>query len=84
VGGRCYILKAKKDGALGQFLGPECTDNFQVITPKFSYQNLDWYSVEQAFQSLKFPMGTVAQVEIHQEYPLVDESDDDYGGREEI
>jgi hypothetical protein len=59
-------LKRKKDGALGQFLGPECTDNFQVIASRFSYQNLDWYSVEQAFQSLKFPMGSVVQVEIHQ------------------
>ena len=80
MGGRCYVLKAKKDGSLGQFLGPECTDNFQVIASRFSYQNLDWYSVEQAFQSLKFPMGSVVQVEIHQRYPLDDESDDDYGG----
>ena len=79
MGGRCYVLRAKKDGALGQFLGPKCTDNFQVIASRFSYQNLDWYSVEQAFQSLKFPMESVAQVEIHQEHPLDDESDEDYG-----
>ena len=81
MGGRCYILKAKKDGSLGQFLGPECTDNFQVIPSQFSYHDLDWYSVEQAFQSLKFPFGSVAQVEIHQEHPIDDESDDDYGGK---
>ena len=81
MGGRCYVLKDNKDGTIGRFLGPECTDNFQIIPSRFCYHNLYWYSIEQAFQSLKFPMGSVAQVEIHQEHPLDDESDDDYGNK---
>ena len=81
MGGRCYVLKDKKDGTIGRFLGPKCTDNFQIIPSRFCYHNLYWYSIEQAFQSLKFPMGSVAQVEIHQEHPLDDESDEDYGNK---
>ena len=81
MGGRCYIWVSKSDGALGRILGPSCTDNFQTVSPRFTYSGLEWYSVEQAFQALKFPSDTDARSEIHAASPNVGESDDEYGMR---
>ena len=81
MGGRCYIWVPKSDGTLGRIVGPSCTDNFQIVSPRFRYSELEWYSVEQAFQALKFPSGSTARVEIHATSPNIGESDDEYGLR---
>ena len=81
MGGRCYIWMSKSDGTLARILGPSCTDNFQVVTPKFRYSGLEWHSVEQAFQALKFPSDSAVRLEIHATSPNIGESDGEYGLR---
>ena len=81
MGGRCYIWMQKSDGTLGRIVGPSCTDNFQIVSPRFRFSELEWYSVEQAFQALKFPSGSAARVEIHNTRPNIGESDEEYGLR---
>ena len=62
-------------------LCPPCTDNFQVVPDGFEYDGIIWHSVEQAFQSLKFPMGSIAQLEIERAAPRPDESEASYSMR---
>ena len=62
-------------------LAPHCTDNFQIAKTKFPLNGLDWYSCEQAFQSLKFPLGSKPQIQIYDANPKRNESDSDYGHR---
>ena len=61
------------------FVAKSCTDNFQIVDGKFNYQGLDWHSVEQAFQSLKFPMGSIAQEEIYKCAPRNPNDEATYG-----
>ena len=81
MGGRCYFFKENKNGSLVKYYAPYCTDNFQIVSTKFSHAGYRWHSVEQAFQSLKFPMGSRLQVQIYEESPCNGESYDDYGNR---
>lgn len=81
MGGRCYYFKKGKSGDEVKILAPHCTDNFQIAKEKFPLDGLDWYSCEQAFQSLKFPLGSKPQILIHDANPNRDESNLDYGHR---
>jgi predicted NAD-dependent protein-ADP-ribosyltransferase YbiA (DUF1768 family) len=81
MGGRCYILTAEDDGRITRIQGPRCTDNFQIVNPGFRYLDSEWFSVEQAFQAIKFPDGSIARLEIHGTMPEIGESDQEYGLR---
>jgi predicted NAD-dependent protein-ADP-ribosyltransferase YbiA (DUF1768 family) len=81
MGGRCYILRVEDDGEITRIRGPGCTDNFQIVNPGFRYLNSEWFSVEQAFQALKFPDGSIARLEIRGTAPEIGESDEEYGLR---
>ncbi len=52
MGGPCFLL----DESGTQVRAPECTSNF-YIRP-FTYDGVKYYSVEHAFQALKFPPGS--------------------------
>lgn len=77
MGGRCYFINKKGEVEFG----PYCTDNFQIVKPKFEYRGLKWHSVEQAFQSLKFPIGSKTQRHIYNLDPMKGESRDSFGNR---
>jgi predicted NAD-dependent protein-ADP-ribosyltransferase YbiA (DUF1768 family) len=81
MGGRCYILTVEDDGEITRLQGPSCTDNFQIINPGFMYLDYEWFSVEQAFQALKFPKESIARLDIHGTAPKIGESDEEYGLR---
>ena len=81
MGGRCTINQPDHSGMYAQFIAPQCTDNFQIVEGKFAYADFEWHSVEQAFQSLKFPIGSLAQEEIYWTNPVKGESHDEYGIR---
>jgi predicted NAD-dependent protein-ADP-ribosyltransferase YbiA (DUF1768 family) len=51
------------------------------VNPGFSYLDSEWFSVEQAFQAIKFPDGSIARLEIHGTAPETGESDEEYGLR---
>ena len=69
MGGVC---KLKTDG-------PSCTDNFQYS--KFVHKGYMWLSAEQAYQALKFEVGSEWFTRIHEMEPLEDESSWDFGMR---
>lgn len=77
MGGRCYYVDDNGD----RHDGPYCTDNFQIVNPKFPHAGYNWHSVEQAFQSLKFPLGSRPQVQIYESNPFTGESHRDFGIR---
>ena len=80
MGGKCkYSKPTKSTGDYSLFVAKSCTDNFQIVEGKFNYQRLDWHSVEQAFQSLKFPMGSIAQEEIYECAPRNPNDEATYG-----
>lgn len=81
MGGPCYFYEQAYLGHHTQDTCPPCTDNFQVVRDGFEHDGTLWYSVEQAFQSLKFPLGSIAQVEIEQTSPRPNESDSEYSMR---
>jgi len=81
MGGRCYLLTVGGIDGITRIQGPRCTDNFQIVNPRFGYLNSEWYSVEQAFQAIKFPEGSIARLEIHGTPPEISESDEEYGLR---
>ena len=81
MGGRCYLLAVGDDGEITRIQGPRCTDNFQIVNLGFRYLDSEWFSVEQAFQALKFPDGSIARLEIHGTAPEIGESDEEYGLR---
>ncbi len=81
MGGRCYIWTVEDDGKITRIQGPRCTDNFQIVNPGFRYLDSEWFSVEQAFQAIKFPDGSIARSEIHGTAPEIGESDEEYGLR---
>ena len=64
-----------------KILAPHCTANFQIAKEKFTLEGLDWYSCEQAFHSLKFPLGSKPQIQIYAANPKRNESNHDYGHR---
>ena len=57
MGGPCLQYVRSPHGEHEQRLCPPCTNNFQVVPGGFEYDGITWHSVEQAFQSLKFPRG---------------------------
>ena len=80
MGGRCsYSKPTKSTGRNRLFIAKSCTDNFQIVHGKFNYGGLDWHSVEQAFQSLKFPIGSIAQKEIYNCAPRNPVDEANYG-----
>ena len=81
MGGPCLQYVRPPYGEHEERLCPPCTDNFQVVPGGFEYDGIIWHSVEQAFQSLKFPMGSIAQVEIERAAPRPDESEASYSMR---
>ena len=81
MGGPCLQYVRPPYGEHEERLCPPCTDNFQVVPDGFEYDGIIWHSVEQAFQSLKFPMGSIAQLEIERAAPRPDESDASYSMR---
>ena len=74
-------MAVEDGGEITRIQGPRCTDNFQIVNPGFRYLNSEWFSVEQAFQAIKFPDGSIARLEIHGTVPEIGESDDEYGLR---
>lgn len=48
MGGRCYFFDNDVSREATEF-----TDNFQIVKNKFKSYDLEWFSVEQAFQALK-------------------------------
>ena len=74
-------MTVEDGGEITRIQGPRCTDNFQIVNPGFRYLNSEWFSVEQAFQAIKFPDGSIARLEIHGTVPEIGESDDEYGLR---
>ena len=81
MGGSCYIWTLEDNGEIIRFQGPRCTDNFQIVNPGFRYLDSEWFSVEQAFQAVKFPDGSIARSEINETAPEIGESDEEYGLR---
>lgn len=81
MGGVCYVMKKRNNNRYDKFSGPDCTDNFLIIKEKFNYEGLDWFSVEQAFQSLKFPADSRTRKEIHSAGPRSNENRISYGNR---
>ena len=78
MGGPCMQYVRPPHGDFVQRPCPPCTDNFQVVPSGFEYGGITWHSVEQAFQSLKFPIGSVTQVKIERRAPRPNESDSEY------
>ena len=81
MGGRCFLVSKNPDGSFSKTIGPECTDNFQIVENGFEFNGRLWHSVEQAFQALKFPSESIARNEIFATSPKGHESDEDYGLR---
>ena len=81
MGGRCFLVSKNPDGSFSKTIGPECTDNFQIVENGFEFNGSRWHSVEQAFQALKFPNDSIARGEIFATGPKEHESDEDYGLR---
>jgi predicted NAD-dependent protein-ADP-ribosyltransferase YbiA (DUF1768 family) len=81
MGGTCNVMKQRNNGQYDKFSGPDCTDNFLIIKEKFNYEGLDWFSVEQAFQSLKFLKDSRTRTEIHSAGPRPRENSISYGER---
>ena len=82
MGGPCKVLRpVPKENRVGQFIGPACTDNFQIVQPSFAYAGLQWHSAEQAYQALKFPEDSATRTSIHAMAPGADETDFQYGVR---
>ena len=81
MGGRCFLVTKNPDGSYSKTIGPECTDNFQIVENGFEFNGRLWHSVEQAFQALKFPNESIARGEIFATGPKEHESDEDYGLR---
>lgn len=81
MGGRCFLVNKNPDGSSSKTVGPKCTDNFQIVNNRFDFNGERWYSVEQAFQALKFPSESIARSEIFATSPKQYESDEDYGLR---
>ena len=81
MGGPCLQYVRPPYGEHEERLCPPCTDNFLVVPGGFEYDGIIWHSVEQAFQSLKFPMGSIAQLEIERAAPRPDESEKSYSMR---
>ena len=81
MGGPCFQYVRPPYGEHEERMCPPCTDNFQVVPGGFEYDGIIWHSVEQAFQSLKFPMGSIAQVEIERTTPRPNESEKSYSMR---
>eukprot|EP00960_Hanusia_phi_P066885 766498-Hanusia_phi.AAC.11 len=73
MGGKCLLLQG--DGALVE--GPACTDNFQVA--KFIFEGMDWLSVEQCYQAMKFRSGRKEYIQMLT--PFEGESDKAYSLR---
>ena len=69
MGGKCH------------FIGPACTDNFQIVEEKFIFRQWSWWSVEQAYQASKFGRSTVPHHNIAGAFPADGESDEDFGMR---
>jgi hypothetical protein len=62
MGGRCYFFDNDGPREANEF-----TDNFQIVKNKFKSYDLEWFSVEQAFQALK--LGPKGREMIHSEEP---------------
>ena len=74
MGGKCYFGDDKK-------VAPNCTDNFQIVQGRFTSHGYKWYSVEQAFQALKFPEESNGRTEIYNLAPQNGETNERYGMR---
>jgi hypothetical protein len=74
MGGACYFGDDK-------ITAPDCTDNFQIVQPMFSAYGHEWHSVEQAFQALKFPEGSIGRKHILNSPPREMEGSGNYGMR---
>ena len=82
MGGPCFLVEERPDtGKPGPRLkktpAPDCTDNFQIV--KFEFEGKEWFSVEQAYQGMKFKDDE--QEIIRAIAPNADESSHDYGQR---
>lgn len=62
MGGRCYFFDNDVSREATEF-----TDNFQIVKNKFKSYDLEWFSVEQAFQALK--LGLKGRKMIYSEEP---------------
>jgi len=71
------ILKDSEDGSSKWEKGPPCTDNFQIR--RFTYQDVVWQSVEQAYQASKFRGEW--RTKLQEAVPFGGETDSAYGMR---
>jgi predicted NAD-dependent protein-ADP-ribosyltransferase YbiA (DUF1768 family) len=74
MGGPCYFGDDKETA-------PDCTDNFQIVQSMFSAYGHEWHSIEQAFQALKFPKGSIGRNVILNSSPEEMEGSGPYGIR---
>ena len=82
MGGPVHIIRqVPGEHRVGTFLGPACTDNFQVVAGGFEYGGVKWHSVEQCFQANKFECGSSAFTNIVCAAPHAGEGDSAYGQR---
>jgi len=84
MGGPCLLVEERADaGTPGPRLkktpAPSCTDNFQISQIRFF--DREWWSVEHAYQGLKFVGSPEKLEEICAATPNQNESDFDYGQR---
>ena len=55
MGGRCFLVTKNPDGSFSKTIGPECTDNFQIVENGFEFNGSRWHSVELSVSSLEIP-----------------------------
>ncbi|EKX46355.1 hypothetical protein GUITHDRAFT_107963 [Guillardia theta CCMP2712] len=75
MGGKCLVLVDEEGKKLVE--GPACTDNFQIV--KFVFDDLEWHSVEQCFQGVKYL--SERKLLVRDMLPSEGESDKHYGLR---
>merc|ERR1712038_283166 len=75
-GGPCLL---SDPNSAKKVVGPACTDNFQIIP--FSFLGKTWHSVEQCYQTQKFPEGSESRGKLENCAPLPGENGSLYGHR---
>eukprot|EP00930_Biecheleria_cincta_P080962 TRINITY_DN6949_c0_g1_i1.p1 TRINITY_DN6949_c0_g1~~TRINITY_DN6949_c0_g1_i1.p1 ORF type:complete len:201 (+),score=42.65 TRINITY_DN6949_c0_g1_i1:184-786(+) len=69
MGGPCFVERKTEEGKVELDVGPDCTDNFQIVCPPFEFDGECWDSVEQCYQAMRFEKGSARRVLIHDTKP---------------
>lgn len=72
MGGPCFVVNSS-----GKVHGPPSTDNFQIR--RFSHGGVTYWSCEQAYQALKFGLGSRTHNMIAAIAPCAEEADSEHG-----